>query len=149
MDRKIFHVLIILGILFFSSCVKEEGARAIKKSGRIGKNKEKAAADPANVSLPQENITVNFDKQRNPFLTPEEELKFRDKEGRLIIDKPRVLAVFSSPGKSGALIGGRVFKVGDIFDNKEVIGISPSGVILKDRHTQYILKMPDIIERSP
>ncbi len=149
MDRKIFYILVILFILFFSSCAKEEEARAIKKSARNGKDKEKASVDLANVSSSQENITVNFDKQRNPFLSPEEELKFRDKEGRLIIDKPRVLAVFSSPGKSGAIIGRRVYKVGDILDNKEIIEISPSGVILKDRHTQYILKIPDIIERSP
>ncbi|RKY38390.1 MAG: hypothetical protein DRP72_01875 [Candidatus Omnitrophota bacterium] len=79
---------------------------------------------------------------RNPFLTKEEEQLFGKKK-REVIENLNLSAIFYSPRKeSYAIIDGQVVKKDDIIDGKEVIGITPEEVILKDSQgREFSLKL--------
>lgn len=86
------------------------------------------------------------DKERNPFLTSEEEEMFKMGE---IIDYLNLSAIFYSPHYSYAVIDGRIIKEKDIIDNKEVILIKPEKVILEDsQRNRYVIKIKGVIGKK-
>jgi hypothetical protein len=84
--------------------------------------------------------------QKNPFLTSEEEVFFKDKDNRVVINYLDLSAIFYSPPKSYAIINGQIFKEGDIVDNKRIEKIEPERVVLKAATGEYLLNLKEILE---
>ncbi len=79
----------------------------------------------------------------NPFLTEEERASLKITGKAIPIDNLSVTAIIYAPSK--AIINGKILKVGDTIDNKEVVDIKPEEVFLKDAQNEYVLKIKDII----
>jgi DNA-binding transcriptional MerR regulator len=84
----------------------------------------------------------------NPFLAPEEEDFLKSQEGKLVINYLKLTAVFYSPPSSRAIIDGKIFKEGDIVDNKQIVKINPEEIILKDTKGEYIISMKNVLGRD-
>ncbi len=78
---------------------------------------------------------------RNPFLTPKEEVLF--KEGKEI-SYLNLSAIFYSPSNKYAVIDGRIVKEKDTIDGKKVIKITPEQVYLEDCEGKYVVKLKSI-----
>lgn len=78
----------------------------------------------------------------NPFLTEKEEAAFKDIDEREVINYLNLSAIFYSSSKeSKAIIDGRIYKVGDVLDNKKIVEINPEEIVLKDASREYVLKI--------
>lgn len=80
----------------------------------------------------------------NPFLTKEEEIIYSGRVKGQVISNPGLSAIFYSAGKKKVVINGKIFQIGDLVDNKEIVEINPKEVILEDAKGKYILKSKDV-----
>ncbi|MFH1771688.1 MAG: hypothetical protein ABH872_02635 [Candidatus Omnitrophota bacterium] len=89
---------------------------------------------PDRTNVKSESLTA----LRNPFLTAEEQKVTNERE---IIDYLPISGVFQSPGRSYVIISGRILKVNDTIDGKEIVSIDKEKVILRDLQgeAEYIL----------
>lgn len=83
----------------------------------------------------------------NPFLTSEEKEYFEDTRKETRIDYLNLTAVFYSPLNSKAIIEGRIYKVGDIVDNKKIVEINPEEVMLEDSQGAYVIALKPVLEK--
>lgn len=74
--------------------------------------------------------------ERNPFLFSQEAIS---KQNRQVIDTAMLTGTFISPSFSYAIIDGRVAKIGDSIDGKEIIDIDCERIILKDLMGEYVI----------
>lgn len=95
------------------------------------------------------NIFADSDElEDNPFLDRREEKKYED-EAERVLEGVKLTAVLYSPKGSKAMIDGRIMKVGDVIDNKEIIKIKSEKVILKDYLGQeFLLEMDNILSTN-
>lgn len=103
---------------------------------------------PQNAKGPAARENGYFAKKNmhNPFLTIEEEnsLMQDEKEG---IDYLTISAIFYIPGRSTAIINGRIVREQDLIDNKQIFAINRESVILRDaRNREYVVKVKHIID---
>ena len=88
--------------------------------------------------------------ERNPFLSIEEQT-VRPVEDRPIqrtierLTRPPLTAIVSHSGDAVAVIGGRIVRVGDEVESKDVVEITPERVWLQDQHTRYLLELSDVV----
>lgn len=142
MNKILFFIL----SLFFG-CIARTETDAPSLDGEKPIEASQETALPAQgKGIIQEGLSEPDLLRQNPFLTLKEEESFRGKDFQgVIIDYLNLSAVFYAPYNSKAIIEGRIFKKGDILDNKEIIEIGPEEVILKDSQTSYILKMRQVL----
>ncbi len=82
---------------------------------------------------------------RNPFLGEKEESE--DREGKSVekmevLDNLKLTAVFFSPGKSYAVVNGRIIKERTFIDNKEVVSINKDYIVLQDSQgKKYLVRI--------
>ncbi|MDD5729558.1 MAG: hypothetical protein PHN57_00305 [Candidatus Omnitrophica bacterium] len=146
MNKKNF-VFLILCLFLFLGCAKEEGLQVSKRSGkkaRKQKSEQPAAPAPAPVIKKEEP-----QGRENPFLTKEEEDKaIKNKDVRIPLDNFELSAIIYSPRQKEAVIGGKVFKEGDILDNKVIEKIEAEQVILKDSRGEYVIRLKDLVNKG-
>src|SRR3989338_3240502 len=88
---------------------------------------------------------TKIEKEDNPFLDRDTELRYEDKDLRVIADMT-LTAVFFSGDTSRAIIDGRIIKLGDIINNLEVTEIKSEKVYFKDYlGKEYTLEMLSIL----
>ena len=144
MNKKIFLLSVVnLILVLIFGCAKEEEIKVIKKPEKKPVKTEMTAPKeaPKEAAKPEETVTTN------PFLTPYEEEVFKNTANRLSLDYLNLSAIFYSPSGSQAVIDGRIYKAGDIVDNKKIIEIKTEEVILKDEQGEYTLKMRGVLEK--
>lgn len=89
--------------------------------------------------------------ERNPFLSIEEQtvrpVEDRPPIQRTIerLTRPPLTAIVSHSGDAVAVIGGRIVRVGDEVESKDVVEITPEHVWLQDQHTRYLLELSDVV----
>ena len=71
------------------------------------------------------------DEGDNPFLDKKQELQYEDEDERTI-DNMSLTAILYSGKDSRAMVDGRIVKIGDVIDNKEVMEITSEKIIFKD-----------------
>jgi len=141
-NKKIFLISVVnLILLFVFGCGKKEEVRIIHEAKKKPMKTEIAASQEA----PKETAASEEAVTSNPFLTPEEEEFFKGVPNRVNIDYLNLSAIFYSPLEGKAVIDGRIYKKGDIVDNKKIIEISPEEVILNDGEGGYVLKMKGVL----
>ena len=82
---------------------------------------------------------------RNPFLTPVEE-EALTAVTREVIDYMKINGLFYAPGRSYAVVDGRMIREGEAVDGLTVIEINPGAVILSDGYNhEFIIKVKNVI----
>jgi len=131
-------------MIFLLSCAREEQdtVKILEKKTLESKIEKKKIVE---VEKEKEIDVTMIDS--NPFLTFEEQEIVKSPSYR----EPLALnlsAVFYSPPTSKVVINGRIFKEGDIVDNKRIIEIKPEKVVLKDTKNEYLLKLKGLLENN-
>ena len=88
---------------------------------------------------------------RNPFLSIEEQtvrpVETRPPPQRTVerITRPPLTAIVYHPGDAVAIIDGRIVRVGDRVESKQVMEITPEQVWLQDQRARYLLELSDVV----
>ncbi|MFH0790320.1 MAG: hypothetical protein V2A64_01665 [Candidatus Omnitrophota bacterium] len=137
---------LILGVFILFACAEKEEANAL---GQIEQTQIEEDQQSPQIQ-PEESgplISSGAEALPNPFLTREEEAFLKDTGKRIPIENIMLSAVlYSQVEKSKAVINGRILKVGDLIENKQVIEIQPEAVVLKDTQGEYIVNLKNILE---
>jgi hypothetical protein len=92
---------------------------------------------------PKPKLPMKLSWKRDPFLSMEEQgLKVSEELEK--INEPKLSAIIYSPEHKLAIIEGKILKVGDKVDSKEIVEIKPEGVVLKEAGKLYLLKLEDV-----
>ncbi len=145
--RNVFFFILIT--LLFFGCEKQEEIKIIKGSETSvlesgGLFKEEGQKAQIEVVAGSEEASTH-----NPFLTAEEEKATASDSGKFIpIDDLDVSAIiYSSSLSSRAVVDGRIIKIGDKIDDKEVVDITPEAVILENTQGRYIAKLKETLKQ--
>ncbi|MCX7926683.1 MAG: general secretion pathway protein GspB [Candidatus Omnitrophica bacterium] len=86
--------------------------------------------------------------KENPFLTSDEEKLFQEQGTAIPLDGFNITAIIYAPdaGKSCVIVNGRILKIGDYVDNKEITNIKPEEIRLKDSVGEYVIKVSSILK---
>ena len=131
----------ILVVLFFFIGCSQEGPKALKTVNEEDIFKKTVG------SLPLKRKEIEGEVDTNPFLSLEEERLYGALSYREFLDLD-LTAVFYRPPESKAVINNQILEEGDMLDNKKVIKINPSEVILKDEGTEYIVRLREASENN-
>ena len=137
------NLFIILAFcVFFSGCAEEE-IKIIKEGAPREGGKKLEIKESKDMGIEESAIEAEENARLNPFLSAEEEAAFADSGSNyILIDYLAPSAIIYSPdGNSKAIINGRILRLGNLIDDKEIIAIRPEEVIVKDSQSEYILKL--------
>ena len=136
--------LAILLILIFFGCAKDTPPPAPKVPHQKFKDGKKTAAkkenDSAGPAAAASGQKIDSAKRSNPFLTLDEEKTFGSKN-REVLTALKLSAIFSSAKGAYAIIDGKVLKVHDRIDGKEVAEINRNNVVLKSASREYTVNL--------
>ncbi len=144
----VFLLLLCFGML--AGCEREAAVSVKKKSAKTKGNKAEMAAhsDAEAGASGAKPAIIESSMRTNPFLTREEEDLYKKQDTRRPVNFD-LSAIFYAPPKSKAVIAGRIYKEGDIVDNKEIVKINTGDVILKDGQGEYILRLKTVLRSGP
>jgi hypothetical protein len=138
--KKILKAAVYCMMIAISLYLFERASYAVPSDSAEASANATAAVDPSqdeNVKLP------------NPFLTDEEGRSFAAQDKNITWTDPNISAIFYSSQSSTVVVQGRVLRVNDFIDGRQIIAIRPEAVVLKDIKGTYIVKMGSVLLRQP
>lgn len=153
---KILSSWLIISLFFIFGCGsrKETGMENAKTpADEVKEAKNISAIKEENKQINSQVLSADAGQSKkeeevNPFLSQEELELFKDIDTSSIpIDYLNLTAIFYSPPDSKAVIEGRIYKKGDILDNKMITEIKPEEVFLEDTQSKYILRIKGVLDQ--
>ena len=141
-DSRFVFIFLIFSLIM--GCAKKEAKNI--ESGEIMESTEERISPSEKKLLSLPNVPL-VGAKLNPFLTKEEEQLYSEAGNRIPLDYLSLSAILYSPPFSKAIINGRILKVGNYIDNKEIMNILPEAVILKGADVEYIAKLKKVNEK--
>jgi hypothetical protein len=110
----------------------------------------KAGAEAqANSTITGDPSPAEIEKLPDPFLTDEEWRFFASQDKNITWIDPNISAIFYSSRSSTVVVSGRVLRVNDFIEGRQIIAIRPEAVVLKDQKGTYVVKMGSVMQQQP
>jgi hypothetical protein len=103
----------------------------------------------ANVSMTIDPLQAEPEKLPDPFLTDDEWRDYAAQDKNITWMDPNISAIFYSSQSSTVIVSGRVLRVNDFIDGRQIIAIRPESVVLKDKKGTYVVKMGSVLWKQP
>lgn len=103
----------------------------------------------ANATIAGVASAAEIEKLPDPFLTDDEERFLATQDKNITWTDPNISAIFYSSQSSTVVVQGRVLRVNDFIDGRQIIAIRPEAVVLKDKKGTYVVKMGSVLQRQP
>lgn len=145
MNRFARLFAVLLCVFLLSGCEKEKTAVS-KRAGKKRAQKAQEKETPKE-SISEESQLPDVESRSNPFLSREEEEISKKQDFRRPLDL-NLTAIVYTPAQKRAVIDGRIYKEGDIVDNKEIVKINAEEIILKDSQGEYVIRLKGILNSA-